>query len=350
MKKIKIAMLAPIAWRTPPRKYGPWELVASNLTEGLVKIGYDVTLFATKDSITNANHYAICPRGYEEDKSINPDVWKLMHISEVFERADEFDIIHNHFDFPPLTYSKLVNIPVLTTIHGFSSPDIYPVYEKYNDNTYYVSISDSDRYEKLKYIATVYNGINLDDFKYNPNGGDYLVFLGRICHEKGTHEAIKIAKETNKKLMIAGFIQEEDYFKEKVDPYIDGNNIVYLGLINDSERNELLGNALAFLHPVMCPERFGLVMIEAMACGTPVIGFNRGSVREIINHGKTGYVVDKIKEAVDFIKDIEKINRINCRRRVEKYFTLERMVAGYEKVYNKILSLEKKKVRSTKET
>ncbi|NVM01575.1 MAG: glycosyltransferase family 4 protein [Candidatus Helarchaeota archaeon] len=343
MKKTKIAMLAPIAWRTPPREYGPWELVVNNLTEGLVNKGFDITLFATKDSITNAKLHAVCARGYEEDKSINPEVWKLMHISEVFERADEFDIIHNHFDYPALTYSKLVKTPVLTTIHGFSSPDIYPVYEKYNNNTFYVSISESDRYEKLEYIATVYNGINLDEFTYNPNGGHYLLFLGRICREKGTHEAIQIAKKSNKKLMIAGIIQEVDYYEEKVKPYIDNDTIKFLSLIDSKERDKLLGGALAFLHPVMSPERFGLVMVEAMACGTPVIGFNLGSVREIINHDKTGFVINNVKEAVKCIKDLDKINRIDCRKRVEKYFTVENMVEGYIKVYDKILSLESKK-------
>ncbi len=340
MKKIKIAMLAPIAWRTPPRNYGPWELVASNITEGLVKRGHDVTLFATKDSITKAKHHAICPKGYEEDKSINADVWKLLHISEVFERADEFDIIHNNFDFPALTYSKLVKTPVVTTIHGFSSPDIYPVYEKYNDNTHYVSISDSDRYEKLNYVATVHNGINVDEFRYNPIGGDNLVFLGRICYEKGTYEAIKIAQKSNKKLIIAGIIQEKNYYKEKIEPYIDDDQIKFIGPVGPTDKDELLGNALALLHPVMRPERFGLVMPEAMACGTPVIGFDLGSIKEVIENNKTGFVVNNVKEAVACIKKIGKINRMDCRKRVETHFNVEKMVEDYVKVYNKILSLK----------
>lgn len=338
MKQIKIAMLAPIAWRTPPKHYGPWELVASNLTEGLVKKGHDVTLFATKDSITKAKHHAICPKGYEEDKNIDPDVWKLLHISEVFERAGEFDIIHNHFDFPALTYSKLIKTFVLTTIHGFSSSDIYPVYEKYNDNTYYVSISEADRYEKLNYMATVYNGINLNEFTYNPNVGDYLVFLGRICYEKGTYESIQIAKKVNKKLIIAGIVQENDYFKEKVKPYIDDNQIKCIGPVGPEARDKLLGNALALLHPVMRPERFGLTMPEAMACGTPVIGFDLGSVKEVIADERTGFVVNNINEAVECIKNIDKIKREDCRKRVEDMFTVERMVDNYIKIYKQILS------------
>ena len=304
MKDIRIAMLAPIAWRTPPRDYGPWELVASNLTEGLINKGYDVTLFATKDSITKANLHAICPRGYEEDKNINPDVWKLLHISEVFERANEYELIHNHFDFPVLTYSRLVKTPVLTTIHGFSSSEIYPVYEKYNNDTYYVSISNSDRYEKLDYIATVYNGIDLNKFTYNSKRGNYLVFLGRICREKGTYEAIQIARKANKKLYIAGIVQEHDYFKEKIKPNLDNNQIKYLGIVNNDKKNKLLGNALAILHPVKKPERFGLVMIEAMACGTPVIGFNLGSVKEVVKHEKTGFVVNDVADAVNSVQKL----------------------------------------------
>ena len=336
-------MLAPIAWRTPPRDYGPWELVASNLTEGLINKGYDVTLFATKDSITKANLHAICPRGYEEDKNINPDVWKLLHISEVFERANEYDLIHNHFDFPVLTYSRLVKTPVLTTIHGFSSSEIYPVYEKYNNDTYYVSISNSDRYEKLDYIATVYNGIDLNKFTYNSERGNYLIFLGRICREKGTYEAIQIARKAKKKLYIAGIVQEHDYFKEKIKPNLDNNQIKYLGIVNNDKKNELLGNALAILHPVKKPERFGLVMIEAMACGTPVIGFNLGSVKEVVKHEKTGFVVNDVEDAANSVQKLEAINRINCRKRVKKYFTVDKMVEEYIKVYNKIMLIEKKK-------
>lgn len=343
MKNIRIAMLAPIAWRTPPRDYGPWELVTSNLTEGLVKRGYDVTLFATKESITRAKHHAICPRGYEEDKALNPEVWKLLHISEVFERAGEFDIIHNQFDYPALTYSRLVKTPIVTTIHGFSSSDIYPVYEKYNNHTYYVSISDADRYEKLDYIATVYNGINLDEFTFNPNAGKDLVWLGRICYEKGTYEAIQIAKASGKNLIIAGIIQEKDYYKEKIKPLIDGDQIRFIGSVGPKERDKLLGNALTLLHPVMRPERFGLVMTEAMACGTPVIGFDRGSVREVIAHNKSGFVVNSVEEAVECLRKINMIKRSDCRKRVEGMFTVDCMVGGYIKVYKEIMELERGK-------
>ena len=339
MSKIKVAMLAPIAWRTPPRDYGPWELVVGNLTEGLIKKGVDVSLFATGDSITNAKLYSVCKKGYEEDKSINAEVWKLLHISEVFERAEEFDIIHNHFDYPVLTYSKLVKTPVVTTIHGFSSSEIYPVYEKYNENTYYVSISNADRYDKLDYISTVYNGINLSDFTFNPIGGDYLVYLGRICYEKGAYEAIQIAKKANKILKIAGIIQEKDYYEQKIKPLIDNKQIIYLGVISNEEKNQLLGNALCMLHPVMKPERFGLTMAESMACGTPVLGFNKGSVKEVVRNGKIGFVVKNIEEAVKNLPKLEQIKREDCRNHVEKFFSIEKMVGGYIEVYKKIINL-----------
>ncbi|MFX1443288.1 MAG: glycosyltransferase family 4 protein [Promethearchaeota archaeon] len=341
--KLKIAILAPIAWRTPPKKYGPWELVASNLTEGLVKRGFDVTLFATANSITKAKLHAICPMGYEENKNIDPEVWKFLHISEVFERAEDFDIIHNHFDYPPLAFSKLIKTPVLTTIHGFSSPKIIPIYKKYTDNVYYVSISNSDRHPDLKYIDTVYNGINLKDFTFIPEKGNYLVFLGRICHEKGVYQAIQIAKKSNKKLKIAGIIQEPEYYKKFVKPFIDNKKIYFLGLITNNERNELLGNAIALLHPVQNPERFGLVMAEAMACGTPVIGFDLGSVSEIVEHNKTGFVVDNINEAVEYIEKIDLIDRSDCRKRVENHFSIDNMVTNYIRIYEKILSIENAK-------
>ncbi len=334
---LKIAILAPIAWRTPPRKYGPWELVTSNLTEELVKKGYDVTLFATRDSITQAKHVATCPRGYEEDKTINPDVWKLLHISEVFERAEEFDIIHNHFDFPALTYSKLVNTPVLTTIHGFSSPEIIRVYEKYNKHCYYVSISNSDRHPRLDYISTVYNGIDVSNFTFSSQSEEYLAYLGRICFEKGAYEAIQIAKKSHKKLKIAGIIQEPQYFEKFVKPHIDNDQIIFMGHITNEERNELLMNALALVHPVRKPERFGLVMPEAMACGTPVIGFDLGSVSEVISHQKTGFVVQNVDEAVNAVKRLNQISRFKCRKRVEQLFSKEIMVEKYIHVYNEII-------------
>ena len=334
---MRIAILSPIAWRTPPRAYGPWEQVASNIAEGLVRRGHDVTLFATGDSITTGKLRSVCARGWEEDPALNPDVWKLLHISECYERAAEFDLIHNHFDYPALTYSRLVSTPVITTIHGFSSPNLYPVYEKYNENTYYVSISDADRYERIDYVATGYNGIELKEFTFRGRAGDHLVWLGRICREKGTAEAIRIAQRSGRKLILAGIVQEEEYFTQQVQPCIDNNQVRFIGPVGPPERDELLGQAAALLHPVMEPERFGLVMTESMACGTPVIGFDRGSVREVVAHGETGFVVKDVDQAAEAAGRLGEIDRAACRQRVRDRFTVDSMVDGYIEAYRKVL-------------
>lgn len=335
---MKIAMLSPVAWPTPPRGYGPWEQVASNIAEGLVKRGHDVTLFATADSYTAGRLHAICPRAYEEDKSINPDVWMPMHIAECFERADDFDLIHNHCDFRALVFARLVNTPVITTIHGFSSPSIYPAYEKYNADTWFASISDSDRYDKLNYVGTVYNGIDISQFTFKEEPGEGLLFIGRIHHEKGCAEAIQIAKATGQRLTIAGFVQQTEYFEQKVEPYIDGDQVRFIGAVEAAQRDELMGNALAVLHPVMEPERFGLIMTEAMACGTPVVAFDKGSPREVIRHGETGFIVDDVPAAAEAVAQIKTISRHTCRAHVEKYFTIEQMVDGYLLAYEQVLN------------
>ena len=339
---MKIAMLAPIAWRTPPHHYGPWERVVSLLTEGLAAMGVDVTLFATADSITRAKLRAVCPTGYEENPDIDPKVWESLHISNVFEGAQEFDIIHNHFDFLPLTYSGLVNTPVLTTIHGFSSPKILPVYEKYNGNAYYVSISNADRSPLLSYISTVYHGIDLENFTYNPSPEGYLLFFGRIHHDKGAREAIEIARRAQRKLVLAGIIQDHQYYEKEVKPYLDGNNMVYIGSVDAKKRNEVLGNAFALLHPINFNEPFGLSVVEAMACGTPVIAFSRGSMPEIIRHEETGFLVSNVDEAVKAVEGASLLQRQHCRREVEERFTAERMVTDYLKVYEQILKEKRK--------
>lgn len=335
--KKKIAVLSPVAWRTPPRQYGAWETVASNITEGLVKRGWDVTLFATRDSITKGKLHAIIPRGYEEDKAIDPKVAEYLHLSEIFEHAHEFDLIHSHYDFMALTFSRLVRTPVLTTIHGFSSPKIMPVYEKYRNN-YFVSISDSDREEGLNYLGTVYNGIDLSLHEFYEKGGEPLIFLGRIHPDKGTHLAIEVARKSSRKLVIAGIIQDEAYFKDKVGPEIDGSQIVYIGPVGPRERNELFQDAYALLHLNTIPERFGLVLVEAGASGVPVIAMDKGSCREVIEDGQTGFLVQNVDEAVQMLDRIPKINRHKCRERVEKYFSLSVMVSHYEKIYQKILN------------
>jgi len=225
---MRIAVLAPVAWRTPPRHYGPWEQMASNLTEGLVKSGLEVTLFATADSITAAKLDAVINEGYEEDKTLDAKVTECLHISNLMEKADQFDLIHNHFDFLPLTYSGLIKTPLITTIHGFSSEKILSVYQKYNASGHYASISNANRHASLKYLATIYNGIQTDNFDFNANPDDYLLFFGRIHPDKGTSEAIQIAIKTKRRLIIAGIIQDQNYYKEKVEPFLS-DDIKFIG-------------------------------------------------------------------------------------------------------------------------
>ncbi len=336
---MKIGMLSPIAWRTPPRHYGPWENVVSLLTEALVKRGIDVTLFATGDSLTSARLRAVCKKGYEEDRSIEPKVWECLHISEVFEHAGEFDLIHNNFDFLPLTYSGLISTPVITTIHGFSSPKIYPVYQKYNDRAFYVSISKADRLDSLDYVANIYHGIDISQFTFQPRPGEYLLFFGRIHIDKGAGEAIEIAKKSGMKLIMAGIIQDPQYYEKNIRPFIDGRSVIYAGSAGPEKRDSLLGNAYALLHPINFDEPFGLSVVESMACGTPVIAFNRGSMPELINHGHNGFLVQTVDEAVAAVHDIPMIERSACRRVVEERFTADRMAEDYIDVYRRILKM-----------
>ncbi|MFO7964311.1 MAG: glycosyltransferase family 4 protein [Desulfobacterales bacterium] len=332
-----IAMLAPIAWRTPPRHYGPWENVASLLTEGLVAFGHDVTLFATADSQTSAELRAVCPQGYEENRSLIPKVWECLHISELFEHADAYDIIHNHFDYLPLTYSGLTATPLVTTIHGFSSPGILPVFKKYNGKTFYVAISNADRAPELDYIKTVHHGIDLAQFDFQPDPDDYLLFFGRMHPDKGAREAIEIAGTAGKKLILAGIVQDRDYFDHHVAPHLNKDRIIYIGSVGPVERSRLLGKSRALLHPIAFDEPFGLSVVEAMACGTPVIAFDRGSMPELIQSGESGFLVGTVTEAVEAVARIDAIDRAYCRRHVEKHFTVERMIRKYTHVYETIL-------------
>jgi len=343
IKSKRIAILSPVAWRTPPRAYGAWETVASNITEGLVARGWkNVTLFATKESVTKAKLVGWVERGYEEDKSQIPLVSTCLHISKVMERADEFDLIHNNFDYLPLTYLRLIKTPMLTTIHGFSDPDILRVYHDHKDS-YYASISDSDRNKDLPYLATVYNGIDLSNLAFRETPGNKLVHYGRIHLDKGTHLAIEVAKKCGKDLIIAGIIQDQDYFDNQVKPYVNGSSIKFIGPVNPVQRDALLKEACAVLHLNTIPERFGLVMAESMAAGVPVIAMDLGSCREVIADGQTGYLVNNVEEAVEAVNKIDKIDRKKCRQHVDENFTIDCMVRGYEKVYEQIFRLENQK-------
>lgn len=335
---MKVAILSSIAWRTPPRNYGPWEQVASTLTEGLHKRGIEVTLFATADSITKAALESSCSSPYAENDAIDPKVAECLHISHLMEQASEYDLIHNHFDFLPLTYSKLIKTPMLTTIHGFSSPKILEVYQKYNSTNQYVSISNANRSPELQYIATVYNGIARSDFPFVASPANYLLFFGRIHPDKGTFEAIKIAQKAQRPLIIAGIVQDESYFKEMVAPFIDNEQVIYYGNADPDGRKKLLGNAYALLHPIAFDEPFGLSVAEAMMCGTPVIAFNRGSMPELIAHQKTGFLVQNIEEATQAVANLPQLKRDECRQWSLSRFSEEKMVNHYLSVYEKVLS------------
>jgi glycosyltransferase involved in cell wall biosynthesis len=338
----RVAILAPVAWRTPPRQYGAWETVAGNIAEGLVARGWEVTLFASGDSITSARLHAVVEHGYEEDRSIDPKVAEYLHIPEVFEHAAEFDLIHSHYDFMALAYSRLVKTPVLTTIHGFSSPKILPVYRKYAGG-YFVSISNSDRMPGLSYVGTVYNGIDLSLYPFQEKGGDDLIFLGRIHPDKGVHLAIEVARLSGRHLIIAGIIQDTAYFEEQVKPHLDGINIRFIGPVDAAGKNELFARAYALLHLNTIPERFGLVLAEANAAGVPVIAMDLGSCREVISDGVTGFLAGNVREAAHCLERVPQIDRSACRQRVKECFSMETMVKQYELVYSMVLEMEAKK-------
>jgi glycosyltransferase involved in cell wall biosynthesis len=334
---MKIAMLAPIAWRTPPRHYGPWELVTSLLTEALVARGIDVTLFATRDSRTSGTLAGVVPAPYSEDPSIDAKVWEFRHLAHLFDRAGEFDLIHNQADFPAHAFSGLVDTPMVTTIHGFSSDRIMPMYAPYQHRVNYVAISDADRAPGLRYAATIHHGIVLDDFPFDPAGSDDLLFFGRIHPDKGAKEAIAVAHATGRRLHMAGIVQDQGYHEREVAPHVDGDRVVYGGPVGGEPRTQMLGSAAALLHLIGFDEPFGLSVIEAMACGTPVIAIDRGSMPELIDDGVTGFLVRDVDEAITAVARIGEIDRTACRAAVAARFTVDRMADRYIALYRDIL-------------
>jgi glycosyltransferase involved in cell wall biosynthesis len=332
---MKIALLGPIAWRTPPLHYGPWELITSLLAEGLAARGVDVTLFATLDSQTKATLDGICPTGYEESPDIDGRVWEAIHVAHALRRSGEFDLVHNHLDWLPLAFSQHCAAPMVTTIHGFSGSQILPAYRKAESS--YVSISDSDRSPDLDYVGTVYHGIDLDALPFDPDGGDGLVCFGRIHPDKGTHAAIEIARKAGRRLTLCGIVQDERYFTELVAPHIDGEQVVYLGSVGPSDRERILGGSAALLHPIGFEEPFGLSVVESMACGTPVVAYPKGSMPEVVDEGVTGRLVGGVDEAVEAVREIETIDRGGCRVRARERFGADRMVDDYVRVYRKVI-------------
>ncbi|HET9666675.1 MAG TPA: glycosyltransferase family 4 protein [Desertimonas sp.] len=334
---LRIAVLAPIVWRTPPHHYGPWELFASLLADGLVAAGHDVTLFATGDSQTTATLRSTSPHGWSDDYDIDPKSAECTHIAEVFEHAAEFDVIHNGFDFLPLTYSGLVDTPVVTTIHGFSSPQIVPVYERYDATTTYVAISDANRHPHLHYAATIHHGIDVDAYPLSAAPGDYLLFFGRIHSDKGTAGAIEVAARAGRRLVIAGIVQDERYFNEEIAPHIDGDNVQYLGPVAATDRASVLGGAHALLHLIEFPEPFGYSVVEAMACGTPVIAHNLGSMGELITEGLTGFLVDDVDDSVGAVDAAARLDRSVIREVTVDRFDRATMIERYVAVYRSML-------------
>ncbi len=330
-------MLAPISWRTPPRAYGPWEYVTSLLTEGLVRRGLDVTLFATLDSVTAARLDGVAPRPYSEDAALDPKVYELLHIAHCFERARDFDLIHSHVDFPALAFSRLIETPVVATIHGFSSPRIHPAFEAYDGRAQYVAISNADRLPALYYAATIHHGIPLEDFPFDPRGGDGLLFYGRIHRDKGPVEAIEAAARARLPLVMAGIVHDADLFARAVEPRL-GAGARFIGPVGGRDRARTLGRAKALLHLINFEEPFGLSVVEALACGTPVIAMRRGSMPEIIDDGITGFLVSSVDDAVEAIGRIGEIDRRACRAAAERRFSAERMVDDYVALYARVLA------------
>ncbi|ROP32941.1 glycosyltransferase involved in cell wall biosynthesis [Couchioplanes caeruleus] len=330
-----MALLGPIAWRTPPVHYGPWELITSLLAEGLTARGVDVTLFATLDSVTKATLDGVVSRGYEEDPDIDGRVWEALHVGYALERSGDFDLVHNHLDWLPLAFSGHCRAPMLTTIHGFSGPNILPAYRR--ARSAFVSISDADRSPYLDYAGTVYHGVDLDDLPFTADGGDGLVCFGRIHPDKGTHAAVEIARRAGRRLTLCGIVQDERYFRDQVEPHIDGEAVVYLGSVGPEDRARILGGSAALLHPIRFAEPFGLSVVESMICGTPVVAYPRGSMPEVVDEGLTGRLVDGVDEAVAAVEGIGRLDRAACRARARSRFSADRMVEDYLKIYREII-------------
>ncbi|MBT8227925.1 MAG: glycosyltransferase family 4 protein [Dactylosporangium sp.] len=332
---MKIALLGPIAWRTPPRAYGPWEQVVSLLAEGLVERGVEVTLFATGDSVTTARLASVVERSYNEDPSINGRVWEAIHTANCLRRSGEFDLVHNNLDWLPLTMSEFCRVPMLTTVHGFCSRSILPAYQR--AESAYVSISDADRGPGLDYLATIYHGIDVNQFPLTERPGGDLVAFGRIHPDKGTADAIEIARRAGRPLVICGPVHDERYHAERVAPHIDGEAVRYLGNVGPADRARILGSAAALLHPIGFAEPFGLSVVEAMTCGTPVIAYPKGSMVEVLDNGVTGYLASGVDAAVAAIPAALGLDRSQVRRTAIARFSAGRMVDDYLAVYQRML-------------
>ncbi|GAA0555305.1 glycosyltransferase family 4 protein [Paractinoplanes ferrugineus] len=333
---MKIALLGPIAWRTPPLHYGPWELITSLLAEGLTARGIDVTLFATLDSVTKGTLDGVSPTGYEESPELDGRVWEALHVSHALARSAEFDLVHNHLDWLPLAFAQHCAAPLLTTIHGFSGSNILPAYRR--ARSHYVSISDADRSPELSYVATVHHGIDLTALPTALSPTEDLIAFGRIHPDKGTDLAIEIARRAGRRLLLCGIVQDAEFFARAIEPHIDGDRVVYLGSVGPADRGRILGSGAALLHPIRFAEPFGLSVVESMACGTPVIAYPKGSMPEVIDEGVTGRLVSDLDEAVAAVAEIATLDRQGCATRARQRFSADRMVDDYLGIYRKIVS------------
>jgi len=346
---MRIGIIGPIAWRTPPLHYGGWELVSHYLTEGLVKRGHDVTLFATADSLTGAHLEAICPRPLNEDSKLHARVFETLHLARAYEMAHEFDIFHNHTGSYAMTFTRLTKTPTVTTLHGSGAePHSRIIYGLYKEQPY-VSISNSERalVPELNYLATVYNGIEPSSIPFSEKPGDYLLVIGRLSPDKGIHLAIEVANRCGIPLILAGIVPPEnrDYYEAEIKPKLKKGLVEYIGPVSQREKGELFSGAFAYLHLITYSEAFGLTIAESMASGTPVIGIGLGSVPELVKEGLSGYIIppamqDKIiVENVDeALTKVTRLDRIAIREYASIAFNADRMVEGYLEVYNKVVN------------
>jgi glycosyltransferase involved in cell wall biosynthesis len=297
----------------------------------------DVTLFATLDSRTQATLDGVCPTGYEEMSALDGRVWEALHVARAFGRSSEFELVHNHLDWLPLAFSEHCRAPLVTTIHGFSGRNILPAYLAAS-GSHFVSISNSDRAPELSYAATIHHGVDLGELPFSASAGDTLAVFGRIHPDKGTAVAIDIARRADRRLVICGIVQDADYYREQVEPHLDGDRVCYLGSVGPAERAEVLGRAAALLHPIDFAEPFGLSVVEAMACGTPVVAYARGSMPEVIDHGVTGFLAHDPESAARAVDLAVALDRRAVRARAELRFGVDRMVDDYLKLYRRLLA------------
>jgi glycosyltransferase involved in cell wall biosynthesis len=349
---MRIAQVAPLYESVPPKLYGGTERVVSYLTEELIRQGHEVTLFASGDSLSEARLVPVCKQSLRlASKCIDPLPHHFLLIERVLDEKENFDLIHFHIDYLHFPRTQSEDVATLTTLHGrLDIPDLVPLYQRFRDVPV-VSISDSQR-EPLPWLnwqRTVYHGLPAESLRFQPAAGKYLAFLGRISPEKGVDHAIAIARRAGIELKIAAKIDRVDqaYFDAVIKPLLNDPGVEFVGEISHSEKNEFLGGALALLTPVQWPEPFGLVMIEAMACGTPVIGFPRGSVPELIESGVSGFVARNVKEAAEMVKALPALSRRRCRDYFERCFSAARMCDDYVQVYKRLLELKEGPALST---